>query len=154
MLKFTKTAAAAAAAMLSLPALGACGGQVSAHAAVPSAYPSPASAVTDQLRTILSNDVKAMGDASPTSMDLYATNLGVVLQLEGGSKRSDDPGTPVFVLVAHGSFTGTGPRPPGTAAPHGTVLVVTLDAATLQQVELGLGPADPDFSNAGPRYAL
>lgn len=129
-----------------------CGVTTQASAEAPSPYPVPDVNTIAVLRSSITSAAASMGDANPSDLRYYATNLGVVLQSEGGTKRSDDVATPVYVLIAHGTFTSSRPRPPGSQPPTGKALMITLDAVTLRQLELGLGPTDPDLSNLGPAH--
>jgi hypothetical protein len=132
--------------------LSGCEAATRASAEAPSPYPVPDMKTIALLRSSITSAAASMGDANPADLRYYATNLSLVLQAEGGTKRSDDVATPVYVLIAHGTFTSSRPRPPGSKPPTGRSLMITLDAVTLRQLELGLGPTDPDLSNMGPAH--
>ena len=131
--------------------LTACGTSERSGAA-PSRQPAPNVSTVAALRSKIMTYAADMGDGSPSDLRYYATDLGTVLQAEGGIARSDDTTIPVYVLMAHGSFRSSRPRPPGSRAPTGRVLMIALDAKTLGQLELVLGPTDPDVSKLGPAH--
>jgi hypothetical protein len=88
----------------------------------------------------------ANGDTSPWSITYVRTTRAVALHLMG-EMSSGNPVEPVYVAVARGRFNGAAAsHPAGAPAPHGTTLVVVLDAQTYQVTDWGLGNTVPDLS--------
>jgi hypothetical protein len=54
--------------------------------------------------------------------------------------------SPVYVVqVTGGTFTALH-HPPNVEAPHGTILTITFDAATLRVTDIGIDEAAPDLA--------
>jgi hypothetical protein len=85
------------------------------------------------------------GESTPTTM--YAVAVSDHQDAEtalGGSIIYDH--APVYVIViVGGPFTARG-SPPGALAPQGDVLTLTIDAASYDVTDVGIGNVEPDLS--------
>jgi hypothetical protein len=86
------------------------------------------------------------GDARPDSAEFVYTTRQAAVGLDGEKVDSDQP---VYLVVLHGHFVykyarGIGPPPTGT------VLTLTIDAATGDSLDLGLGNGPSGASRLGP----
>ena len=85
------------------------------------------------------------GDGHPSSAEFVYTTRQAAVGLDGETVDSDPP---VYLVVLHGNFVykyARGPGPP----PRGTVLTVTIDAATGDSLDLGLGNGPVAASRLG-----
>ncbi|MGO9490531.1 MAG: hypothetical protein ACLQBB_16095 [Solirubrobacteraceae bacterium] len=98
---------------------------------------------------------KANGDAEPAFVVYVTATLQAASEALGGEGKSffpagegpGDAGSVVDLVVMGGHFTSDGSRPPGAAAPKGTVLSVTIDSF----VEItSLGEKLPSLTALGP----
>ena len=87
----------------------------------------------------------AEGASSPTSMYAVAVSdhQAAETALSGGTIYDH---APVFVIVIIGGpFTGRS-APAGVPLPEGTVLTLTVDAASYEVTDVGIGDVEPDLS--------
>ena len=98
-----------------------------------------------------------------TSLVQQAQQSGTVEAVEAVSSSSDSaqalldpqakltsaPALPVDVVVMHGHFAETLSAPPGKAAPTGSVMALTVDAATGKVAAIYVGDRSPALSTLG-----
>ena len=119
------------------------------------AYPPPAASEMAELRTLLLEYSSNMGEANPSNLELASTSFGLAMEAANpGGKSNADPNRHVYMLVAHGSFLDKTDAFPGGSPLTGTVIIVSVDAATHQEVDFTLTGADPNWTNVGPVLPL
>jgi hypothetical protein len=91
------------------------------------------------------------GDRAPTSSSYVYTRRQDAQSIQGGDKV--DTNGPAYLVVMHGHFVYKNARGFGPP-PTGSVLTVTIDAATGQSTDLGIGNAAPDLARLGAVHAL
>lgn len=103
-------------------------------------------AVVAKLHEIAQQAASAGGATPPTKMYAVAVSDHQVAELAAGGATIYDH-APVFVIVITGGhFTGRGSPSNETPIPEGTVLTLTLDAATYEITDVGIDDVEPDLS--------
>jgi hypothetical protein len=89
------------------------------------------------------------GVPSPKTMvAVAASDHSAAAMIVSGASLPDH--SPVYVIVVTGgTFTVDASRPPGAPAPQGSVLTLTVDAATLQATDGGVRNTEPDLDKIG-----
>ena len=89
--------------------------------------------------------VEAAGESTVTTMRAVAVSDHQAAEtVLSGSIIYDH--APVFVIVITGGPFTAGRHPPGVPAPEGDVLTITVDAASYDVTDVGIGDVDPDLS--------
>ena len=103
-------------------------------------------AVVAKLREIAQQAASAGGATPPNKMYAVAvSDHQVAEQAASGAIIYDH--APVFVIVITGGhFTGRGSPSNEVAIPEGTILTLTLDAATYEITDVGIVNVEPDLS--------
>ncbi len=104
-----------------------------------------------KLHEVASKIAETYGDKQPSNGRALGTTRRALAGVVGSDLPIDDA---VFVVVMHGKFTSSGPRPYGTEAPTGTVLTVAFDPSTLEVTDLMLTPSEPDLAQLGTLVPL
>ncbi len=104
----------------------------------------PASAIP-ALRTNMFLLARYNGDAHPASIRAVFTTQDKALRTATpGDLIPGSAGRPVYLVVMTGNFKDThAPVPPGARPPTGQYLAVTVNPATFQVMDLGLGNHKP-----------
>ena len=107
-----------------------------------SASPSPSDARNQPKGWIVSQAAKmasSNGDPTPTSSYWVFADSSSIAPVVGLTASGPFVVPKEYLVVLHGSFTSSGPRPPGVPAPRGNVLAFTLDPKTHQVLDLSVG---------------
>ena len=130
------------AVLLTLAALGACGGP-SDGLADPS--------VRAKLRALALQASSANGVPSPKTMiAVYSPDDQAAQEIISGEIVNDH--VPVYVIeVTGGPFTcNSCSVPPGASPPHGNALTITVNAQSFQGTDFGITPNVPDLTQISP----
>ena len=97
------------------------------------------------LRTSIFQLAQDNGDAHPASISAVFTTQDKALRTATpGDLIPGSAGRPVYLVVMTGNFTDTHtPVPPGAPLPTGRYLAVTINPATFQVMDLGIGNNKP-----------
>ena|SRR5271154_1823721 len=93
-----------------------------------------------------------MGDSHPDEIAVVDTTRAKALQVISPEETvvgGGAPSTPVRVFAMRGTFIDPGPRPPHSASPKGTWLVVSINMATRKVLDLSLTDERPDLASLG-----
>jgi hypothetical protein len=87
------------------------------------------------------------GDSHPTGVTYVTTTRAKANHLLGATVDSDQA---VYLVQLHGHFNGaTASHPQGSAAPHGTVMTVTIDAANGRITDWGISNSAVPLNRLG-----
>jgi hypothetical protein len=102
----------------------------------------------NQITQIAQSYTAGLGDPSPESIQYVATDRqAAIAATSGGSVDSDQP---VYLVVAIGKFAAQGVAPPGsTTVPTGSVMILVLDAQTLDITDWGVTTIVPKLTPLG-----
>lgn len=103
------------------------------------------------LREAAGKVANTYGEEQPSNGRAVGTTRRALGELVATDVPFDDT---VYVVVLHGKFTSSQPRPHGADAPTGRVLTVAFDPSTLEVADLLLTPAEPDVARLGDVVSL
>jgi hypothetical protein len=131
--------------LIGLVIVGAC---ITGCAADDSTLTNPA--VRGNLRQVAHGIAKRAGVETPASMvAVAAPDHQAAAAVISGALIADH--APVYIVqMTGGTFTATR-HPRGQPAPHGNVLTITFDAATLQVTDVGYDSVAPDLTKIDAR---
>jgi hypothetical protein len=114
-----------------------------------SAPPALAGSELAAITKIARAEARAHGESSPTRAQVVRTTRLVAERVSAKAIVNTDPG--VYFVVIHGHFTSGGvmPMPPGQASFTGTVLELTISAATNRITDVGITNISPNVHRIG-----
>lgn len=116
--------------------------------ALAGAPPPPTSSELTAIQGIALGAATSDGDPNPTNVVLVPTLRSQAELIDAGTPTNSDQA--VYFVVMHGTFTAAGvPAPPGAAAPTGTVITLTIDAATNRVLDFGIEDSPPNVDRMG-----
>lgn len=90
-----------------------------------------------------------MGDPNPTAIEYAKGNRQQIVFAFSQDDVSDN--TEVDAIVMHGQFVAKhAPVPAGASAPHGSVLIMVINATTGELTDIGIQQQAPNLSAFGP----
>jgi hypothetical protein len=108
----------------------------------------PSSAELQKLAAYALDAATQDGDAHPTGAFVVATTRRIAEEVAAGD--NGEPNTPAYFVVIRGRFTLTDVSvPPGSRAPTGTVLTLTIEPRANQSLDLGAGTRMPNLYAMG-----
>jgi len=110
----------------------------------------PVPSFVDEIATSVAT---SLGDPTPaTAVSILTTSQAAVSAASGGIVDSDQP---VYLAVLTGSFVDNHAYvPPESDAPTGSVVTITVDAATQEILDLSVGDHQVDLSSLGAPATL
>lgn len=100
------------------------------------------------VKKIVLATARADGESHPTQVFVVRTTRQVAEQVAAGAAVNSDP--PVYFVVLHGHFIDhSASIPSGAVPPTGTVLTLTINAATNQAMDFGIGNVSPRLNRMG-----
>jgi hypothetical protein len=143
-------AGSASGSSISVSTPSGCAGAASAHRSTAIAVQP---VTTSTVRAMATRTAKVLGDSEPANATYVRTNRGAAGQLVGAKVDTDQS---VYVIQMTGKFKVPASPGAGTGhpAPTGTVLTVTVDAATGQVQDWGIDTTAPKLGTLGSVTSL
>jgi hypothetical protein len=89
------------------------------------------------------------GDPTPTLVEHVETTRSQAVEASSADTVQNNAAS--YLIAMRGNFVlQDAPRPPGAAAPTGSVLTLVIDAQTGQLTDIGVQDNVPDLSQLGP----